>query len=109
MNRDNASILDIDAACRRALEFSAGLTKAELAANEEKRSAIIYQLIIIGEATKRLSETYRSEHPELPWRAMAGMRDVMAHQYDKININTLWDVVSSEIPKLVELIAPLRP
>lgn len=107
MNRDDASVLDIDTAARRVLKFSANLSKPELFADDEKQSAIIYQLIIIGEATKRLSPGYRHQHAYIPWKAIAGMRDVLAHQYDKVNLEALWDIVDQEIPELIDLISPL--
>ncbi|AGF53445.1 slr5018 (plasmid) [Synechocystis sp. PCC 6803] len=107
MNRDNAYLLDILNAIQRIQIFSNGLTKDELSANEEKQSAILYQIIVIGEATKRLSAEIRSINPHIPWKDIAGMRDILAHQYDRINLNTLWDVVQKDVPELEALIAPL--
>ena len=75
----------------------------------EKQSAILYQVIIIGEATKRLSTEFRNQHSNIPWKNMAGMRDILVHQYDRVNLNTLWDVIRDDIPKLLELIKPLLP
>lgn len=109
MNRDSASLLDIHHAAKRVLSFAAGLTKSELSTNEEKQSAILYQVIIIGEATKRLSTDFRNCHSEIPWNDMSGMRDILAHQYDRVNFNTLWDVIQFDIPELLNLIEPLLP
>lgn len=109
MNRDNAALLDIYNAAQRILLFATGLTKASLATNEEKQSAILYQVIVVGEATKRLSTNFRNAHSELPWKDIAGMRDILAHQYDRINLDTLWDVIQNDIPELIELLAPLLP
>jgi uncharacterized protein with HEPN domain len=109
MNRDNASLLDIYHASNRILVFAAGLTKSDLATNEEKQSAILYQVIVIGEATKRLSSEFRNCHANIPWKDIAGMRDILAHQYDRVNLNTLWDVIQHDIPSLLELIEPLLP
>ncbi|MEL6555931.1 MAG: DUF86 domain-containing protein [Cyanobacteria bacterium J06621_11] len=109
MNRDEASVLDIDTAAKRILQFSDGLTKSGLQEDEEKQSAIIYQLIIVGEATKRLSPEFRATHASVPWKEIAGMRDVLAHQYDDVNISTLWDVIRYEIPNLIKLVKPLLP
>ncbi|HEY9645799.1 MAG TPA: HepT-like ribonuclease domain-containing protein, partial [Chroococcidiopsis sp.] len=55
----------------------------DLEINDEKLSAILYQITIIGEATKRLSQSFRQQHPQIPWREMAGMRDVIVHEYDQ--------------------------
>ena len=89
------------------MTFIVGLTKSELTTNVEKQSAILYQ--VIGEATKRLSKEFRNSHSHIPWKDMAGMRDILAHQYDRVNLNTLWDVIQFDIPELLELIEPLLP
>ena len=47
-------------------------------------------LEILGEATKRLSPEFRRLHPDLPWRAMAGMRDVLIHAYDQVDLEEVW-------------------
>jgi len=79
MNRDNAALLDIYNAAQRILLFTTGQTKANLAINEEKQSAILYQVIVVGEATKRLSTDFRNTHPDVPWKDITGMRDILAH------------------------------
>ncbi len=109
MSRDSAALLDIHNAARRILQFAVGLTKSELATNEEKQSAILYQVIVVGEATKRLSNDFRNRYSDIPWRDIAGMRDILAHQYDRVNLDTLWDVIQNDIPELIELITPLLP
>lgn len=109
MSRDKASLLDIINATKRILKFTEGFDKSALAANEEKQSAILYQVIVIGEATKRLSLEFRTQHPEIPWKDIAGMRDILAHQYDRINLNTLWDVIQNDVPELLALLEPLLP
>jgi len=83
--------------------------KTAVGTNEEKQSAILYQAIIVGEATKRLSSNFRNTHPNVPWKDIAGMRDILAHQYDRLNLDTLWDVIQNDIPELIELITPLLP
>ncbi len=104
MLRDKASLIDIINAAKRIQKFTENINKSVLAANEEKQSAILYQVIIIGEATKRLSSDFREKYNHIPWKDMAGMRDILAHQYDRVNINTLWDVIQSDIPELLEMI-----
>ncbi|UBF24826.1 DUF86 domain-containing protein [Kovacikia minuta CCNUW1] len=89
MNRDEAALLDVRNAAQRIRLFTSGLTKANLANNEEKQSAILYQVIVIGEATRRLSTNFRNTHPHIPWKDIAGMRDILAHQYDRVSPDTL--------------------
>jgi uncharacterized protein with HEPN domain len=109
MSRDDASLLDIVNAAQRVLQFAEGLDKSELATNEEKQSAMLYQIIVIGEATKRLSLEFRNQHPQIPWKDIAEMRDILAHQYDRVNLNTLWDAIQMDIPELLTLLEPLLP
>ncbi|WP_319421842.1 HepT-like ribonuclease domain-containing protein [Pleurocapsa sp. FMAR1] len=104
MLRDRESLIDIVNAIKRILHYSDGISFLELEANDEKISAILYQITIIGEATKRLSESFRQSHPEIMWREIAGMRDVIVHKYDQIDLDVVWDVVQNKLPKLLSLI-----
>jgi uncharacterized protein with HEPN domain len=107
MPRDQESLIDIANAIRRALRYTNGISRSELAANDEKLSAILYQITIIGEATKRLSPPFRQQHAEIPWREMAGMRDVIVHEYDQLDFDVIWDVVQNKLSELLRLIEAL--
>lgn len=109
MLRDNASLLDIARAAQLILEFAQGLEKPELAANLEKQSAILYQIVIIGEAVKRLSTDFRNQHSDIPWREIAGMRDILTHQYDRVEVDEIWGLIQDDIPQLLSMIEPLLP
>lgn len=89
------------------LSYAQDLKKADLEVNEIRTSAILYQILIIGEATKRLSSDFRAQHPELPWADMAGMRDILAHQYDQLNFDTMWNIIQISVPNMLEKIEPL--
>jgi uncharacterized protein with HEPN domain len=107
MQRDPESLIDIVTAIQRILRYTDGVSRADLEANDEKLSAILYQISIIGEATKRLSPTFREAHPEIPWREIAGMRNVIVHEYDQLDLDVIWDVVQNKLSELLRLITPL--
>lgn len=109
MLRDSESLIDIERAAKRILRYINGISRAELETNDEKVSAILYQITIIGEATKRLSPKIRQQHPEIPWRDIAGIRDILVHEYDQVDLDVIWDVVQSKLPELLVLIEPLLP
>ena len=59
---------------------------------------------IIGEAVKRLSDEFKSAHPEISWQDIAGFRDVLIHEYAAVNVATVWDTLTGDIPKLKEIL-----
>ena len=68
--------------------------------DDKTQSAVIRQLEIIGEATKRLSEEFRGAHPDLPWREMAATRDRLVHGYFTIKLDIVWNVVEKDLPEV---------
>lgn len=64
------------------------------------QDAVIRQLEVIGEATKRLSKRLCSQHPEVPWRRIAGLRDVLIHDYMGVDIKAVWEITQKDLPGL---------
>ena len=75
------------------LDKSAGLSYDAFAADETLRRAFVRSLEIVGEAAKKVPEDFRAEHPAVEWRAMAGMRDRLIHNYFGVDFELVWDVV----------------
>jgi uncharacterized protein with HEPN domain len=109
MPDDATTLLDIVLACRRIVRFTGGVDHPSFDSNEEKRWATVSQLLIVGEAVKRLSESFRGRHPRIPWSQMAGMRNRLIHQYDKINWGLVWQTATQYMPKLLGELETLIP
>ncbi|MGQ0676421.1 MAG: HepT-like ribonuclease domain-containing protein [Rhodospirillales bacterium] len=91
--------MDIAVAARRVRQFAAEAGgPAAVKSNTLLSSAIAWQLLIIGEAAKRVSQTVRDEYPGVPWQEMARLRDRIAHGYDSIDWDLVWNVVHNELP-----------
>lgn len=73
------------------------------------QDAVMRNFEVIGGAAKRLDDSYRTAHPEIPWRALAGLRDVLIHQYEGVEPERVWAIVERELPNLREAIAALLP
>jgi uncharacterized protein with HEPN domain len=108
-NRDLASLLDILYAARKVLNYKAGMDKAAFFKDDKTQSAVIFQLLIIGEAVKRLSSELTMQHPEIPWSLIAGMRDNLIHRYDDIDLDEVWKTAEVDIPVLLSTLEPIIP
>lgn len=92
----------------RIMEYIAGGKDAFLA-DRKTQDAVIRNLEVIGEAMKRVPEDYRREHPDIPWRQLAGLRDILIHQYEGVSIPQVWLMVEKGLAPLRLAIADSLP
>lgn len=107
MPDDAATILDVVLACRRIMRFVADTDEAKFFADDEKHWAVVSQLMLIGEAVRRLSPEFCAQHSLVPWHQMAGMRNRLIHHYDKIDWPLVWSTAASDVPGLLAELEPL--
>lgn len=100
--RDPARLADIIQAAELISRFISGREPSGFAGDEMARSAVAYQLVIIGEAVAHLSQSLRDRHPEIPWKAIKGLRNIAAHEYHRVDPETVWAAAAYEVPRLAE-------
>jgi uncharacterized protein with HEPN domain len=88
-------------AAESALQFVAGMSFEAFAADQRTTYAAVRALEIIGEATKRLPEEIRALEPKVPLKKMAGMRDIIVHRYENVDLKVVWDTIHQDLPSLV--------
>ena len=91
---------DILEAASRVQQFTAGFSKDKFSKDIKTFDAVIRNLEIIGEAAKKTPENLRSKYPVVDWQKIAGLRDVLIHEYFGVDAEIIWDVVENKIPVL---------
>jgi uncharacterized protein with HEPN domain len=109
MSRDDVYLIDILEAARLAMEYVRGKTREEFLNDVQVQDAVMRRLAIIGEAARRVSEATRQDMPELAWREMVGMRNIVVHEYDDVDLDVIWDAVTRDLPPLANALARRVP
>jgi uncharacterized protein with HEPN domain len=109
MPRDEAYLLDMLVAARRAAEHAAGLQQPQFEASLLHQDAVMHELQIVGEAASRVSEATKAEHSQIDWNGIIGLRHRLVHDYRRIRRDVLWHVLNSELPFLVEQLNAIVP
>jgi len=99
--RDAAYIWDILDAAQSICDFTAGVKYHQYLGDRMLQLAIERSVEIIGEAARRVSETFKQAHPEIPWRLMIAQRNVLAHEYGEIKQERMWALITTHVPALL--------
>jgi uncharacterized protein with HEPN domain len=106
-HRDDIVLKDIINAAQLIAAFVEGFEKDAFIDDWKTRSAVLYQLTVIGEAVKRLSAEFRATHSQVPWALIAGIRDHLVHAYDLVDWDEVWETATRDVPGLLEKIEHL--
>lgn len=104
LDRDRAVLLDLAVASRRILEFIGDQSFDSFSRDLKTQSAVVLQVLILGEATKRLSPELRSRYPEIPWSDIMRMRDKLIHHYESMDPGEIWQAARKDIPALLDFL-----
>lgn len=106
MKDDRIYLLHIRDAIQHILEYTVA-GKANFLDDRKTQDAVVRNLEIIGEATRRLASSLKDAHPDISWKPIAGMRDKLIHDYFGINLQLVWDVVERDLPALSHKVSQL--
>ena len=107
--RDKAYLWDMLDAAMAVTEFVRGKTYEEYLSNRMMRGAVERSVEIVGEAARRISETTKRAHPEIPWGSMVGQRNVLAHEYDQIRHEAMWKIATRRVPEVIPMLKKILP
>lgn len=104
MKNDKTYLLDMMLAAKKIQQFTSGMSKADFEASELHQSAVIREIQVIGEAARLVSDESKAQYPDIQWRAISGMRNRVIHEYFRVSLDIVWQVVEDELDALIESI-----
>jgi len=91
---------DILQAIKKIEKYTEGLTSEKLKEENLIIDGVVRNLEVIGEAAKKIPQDVKREHSDIEWKKMAGLRDILAHEYFGIDLEILWDIIKNKLPQL---------
>ena len=89
-------------------KYLGNTSKENLDNNQKLKDSIVRRLEIIGEAVKNIPDNFRKKYPEVPWKKIAGLRDIIIHTYFSIDLDITWDIIKKDLPDLKEKMLKIR-
>jgi len=106
---DPAFLWDMLDAGRTIVNMTASVTFEQYLADRKLQLAVERAIEIIGEAARRVSESFKAAHPEIPWPPIIAQRHILAHEYGEIQQDRIWRVAKTHVPALITQLEPLVP
>ena len=89
-------------------DYASGCNYDFFSENDMLVEACVFNLGQLGEAANRIDEEFEEEHPEIPWRQIYGLRNRIIHDYEGINLNLIWEIITEDLPDLYEKLTKLQ-
>ena len=109
MSRDDTYLVDILESAKIALDYVFDKDWDAFYEILQVQDAVVRRIEIIGEAARRISLETRDKYPQIPWREMTSMRNLVIHEYDVVDIKQVWDTVQNKLPLLIEELSKFVP
>lgn len=108
MKKDPKILLfDILDSIEKIEKYAKNISENDFFDNIQVQDAVVRRIEIIGEAVKGLPISFRNKHTDIPWKKIAGTRDVLIHDYSGIDVDLVWEIIKNDIPKLKKQIKEL--
>lgn len=88
--------------------FLKEISKESFFKDRLRQSAVIRQLEVIGEATKNIPDSFRKKYPEIPWKKIVGLRDIIIHTYFEIDLDITWEIIKKDLPLLKKQVQNIK-
>ncbi|HEX7456169.1 MAG TPA: DUF86 domain-containing protein [Candidatus Nanoarchaeia archaeon] len=98
---------DISDSIKQIQEYTDGVEEDDFYTNQLIQDGVLRRFAVIGEAVKHIPQSYRNQHPEIEWKEIAGMRDILVHEYFQVNLKRVWKTIQEDIPRFKEQIGGL--
>ena len=105
MQTNDETLIEVYNAARLAVEFAGGMNKCAFMVDAKTHSAVLYQLLVLAQASKRLGDEFRTEHSEFPWKAI----DALGAGPDDMELADAWDILWSDVPAIVTAVESVIP
>ena len=107
--RDLAYLWDMRDAARDVMEFVEGVSYESFCSDKKLRYVVERRIEVIGEAARHVSQSFQESHPEIPWKRIVGLRNILAHEYGEILVERIWRVAIKNVPELLGILESLIP
>ena len=100
-------LLHIADSCEKILRYTRDMKHGDFIADQMVQDAVLRNFEIIGEAAKHVPDDFRARHSEINWRGMAGLRDILIHEYFGIDLVNVWNISKDSLPEMLKALEAL--